>query len=607
MLDQAGLTQYRGYSVLPGLEMPQQMYAWDYLPEENLAIRYTGLYHHPERVFLSENYLYESIINNGMFHAVANAYLIDVCPSGSFYEWKHVTTSVDRGEEYAIATIIQKDGTVLKKSLYAKGNKRIQALMDNSTALSERGIHTVAMQPVTIGEVDGEVLLGCAMEYIQAPIAMNYLRGLIDKDKDLFIKETCRFLDMVLESGDEKQGAQDELGPVYEKALFDLVPLNCFCVDGEYVAFDQEYVVTDYPINAILARSLSIIYMGERHMEEAVPMSYFMKRYHLEEKWNLYQNLGNDYLSELRNRAALSGFQKKHQPKWEVINSNRQKINYSLRTYLELFVRYLDDAKDRKVYVFGSGLWARQFLARYGDQVEIAGLLDNNESKWGTVVDGYTVYSPQSITGDCKVIICVKQYAGIVHQLKKMGISDYGIFDPNVEVEDLLGTPQKCEAYKPVGSTGEPAAAKPYRVGYIAGVFDLFHVGHLNLLRRAKEQCEYLLVGVVSDEQAKHGKPHGPYVGEQERLQIVQACRYVDDAFLLPMMASGSKDVYRKYHFDAQFSGSDYEHDPDWLETQAWLRERGSELVFFPYTQSTSSTKLKAAIQLKADRKNDIL
>jgi hypothetical protein len=71
----------------------------------------------------------------------------------------------------------------------------------------------------------------------------------------------------------------------------------------------------------------------------------------------------------------------------------------------------------------------------------------------------------------------------------------------------------------------------------------------------------------------------------------------VDEAFLLPVIASGIRDVYKKYHFDVQFSGSDYENDSGWLETQAWLRERGSDLVFFPYTKSTSSTKLKEAIQ----------
>jgi cytidyltransferase-like protein len=368
-------------------------------------------------------------------------------------------------------------------------------------------------------------------------------------------------------------------------------------VDGEYVAFDQEYVIEDYPVNVVLVRCLNMIYMDDRHMEETVPLSYFIKRYALEEKWNLYGTMSNTYLAKLRSKTSLGDFNRAHQANTEVINSNRQKINYPLQKYMDIFVHYLDGTKGREVYIFGSGRWARRFVAQYGDQVKLAGMIDNDRSKWGTTVDGIPVCALQSVSGDCKVIICVKQYAGIVRQLKAAGITDYSIYDPYLDVERLLGTSVTCAPRQRKAKTEEGASQKPYRMGYVAGVFDLFHVGHLNLLRRAKSQCEYLLVGVVSDEQAGHGKTHGPYVGEQERLQIVQACRYVDEAFVLPVIASGTRDVYRKYHFDAQFSGSDYEHEPYWLETKAWLQERGSDLIFFPYTETTSSTKLKAAIE----------
>ena len=138
---------------------------------------------------------------------------------------------------------------------------------------------------------------------------------------------------------------------------------------------------------------------------------------------------------------------------------------------------------------------------------------------------------------------------------------------------------------------------KIYKIGYLSGTFDLFHVGHLNLLRRAKEQCEILIVGVVSDEQACSNKKHSPYVSEQERLEIVKACRFVDKAFIMPRVAAGARDIYKKYHFDVMFSGDDYKDDAYWLGEREWLRSHGSDIVFFPYTQSTSSTKLKAAIE----------
>lgn len=135
----------------------------------------------------------------------------------------------------------------------------------------------------------------------------------------------------------------------------------------------------------------------------------------------------------------------------------------------------------------------------------------------------------------------------------------------------------------------------------MAGVFDLFHVGHLNLLRRAKEQCGYLIVGVVSDEQVMKEKKTMPVISFEERLEIVRACRYVDEAVEIPIGRPSTKDAYRMYRFDAQFSGSDYENDPSWLSQRTYLRQHGSDLVFFPYTSSVSSTDLKH--QLKREGK----
>ena len=138
---------------------------------------------------------------------------------------------------------------------------------------------------------------------------------------------------------------------------------------------------------------------------------------------------------------------------------------------------------------------------------------------------------------------------------------------------------------------------RKYHVGYVAGVFDLFHMGHLNLLRRAREQCDHLIVGVVTDEGVRKNKHTEPFIPFEERLAIVQACRYVDEAVEIPFEYCDTQDAYRKFGFDVQFSGSDYAHDPVWARKREFLRERGSDMVFFPYTESTSSTRIKALIE----------
>ena len=133
-------------------------------------------------------------------------------------------------------------------------------------------------------------------------------------------------------------------------------------------------------------------------------------------------------------------------------------------------------------------------------------------------------------------------------------------------------------------------------IGYTTGVYDMFHIGHLNILRRAKEQCEYLIVGVVSDEGVRIHKGTEPFVPFEERIEMVRSCRYVDEAVEIPYNFGGTRDAYRMYHFDCQFSGSDYVNDSDWLAEKEYLEKQGSTMVFFPYTESTSSTKLKKMI-----------
>ncbi|MBP3602565.1 MAG: adenylyltransferase/cytidyltransferase family protein [Lachnospiraceae bacterium] len=143
----------------------------------------------------------------------------------------------------------------------------------------------------------------------------------------------------------------------------------------------------------------------------------------------------------------------------------------------------------------------------------------------------------------------------------------------------------------------DKAAQKKYNVGYIAGVFDLFHIGHLNMFKRAKEQCRYLIVGVVSDEQVMREKKTMPVISFEERLEIVQSCRYVDEAVEIPIDRPSTEDAFRRYHFDVQFSGSDYENNPTWLSQKTYLQQHGSDIVFFPYTQSVSSTQLKKKLK----------
>jgi len=131
---------------------------------------------------------------------------------------------------------------------------------------------------------------------------------------------------------------------------------------------------------------------------------------------------------------------------------------------------------------------------------------------------------------------------------------------------------------------------KKYKVGYTTGVFDLFHVGHLNILRRAKEQCEYLIVGVSTDELVQTYKHKTPVIPFAERRAIVEAIRYVDQ--VVPQTSMDKAEAWKTLKFDAVFHGDDWKGSSMYNEVEAKMKALGVEMVFLPHTAGTSSTML---------------
>lgn len=132
-------------------------------------------------------------------------------------------------------------------------------------------------------------------------------------------------------------------------------------------------------------------------------------------------------------------------------------------------------------------------------------------------------------------------------------------------------------------------------IGYTTGVFDLFHVGHLNILRRAKEQCDYLIVGVSTDELVQEYKHKTPIICFEERMEIVKAIRYVDK--VVPQINRDKFEAWKEHRFDRMFVGDDWKGSPLFNEVEAKFKPLGVEIVYFPYTNGTSSTFLKQALE----------
>ena len=133
-----------------------------------------------------------------------------------------------------------------------------------------------------------------------------------------------------------------------------------------------------------------------------------------------------------------------------------------------------------------------------------------------------------------------------------------------------------------------------YKIGYTTGVFDLFHIGHLNILRRAKELCDILIVGVSTDDLVETYKHKRPVIPFEERVEIVKAIRYVDK--VVPQTNMDKLLAWEALHYDVLFHGSDWKGSNMYDEIETKLKALGVAMVFLPHTEGTSSTLLAEKI-----------
>lgn len=619
MLEEAGFLKYQFYSVLPGLERPQILFADDYTPNEQLDIRIFPQYYSADTVFLEEELLYEPLLQNGMFHAMANAFWIEASMEGELSAANQITMSMDRGRENAMFTIVLKNGYVEKKPIYEDGRCKLSDLMENAVYLRK---HHVNMVEMTIKNG------ACVMPYIHAQSTLEYLRQLLAGDKEKFLEAMDRLWELILNSSEHvsyedidwdrfepgwtnmaaddplkdhwknlalnTQKGKDSIGIILKRGYIDLIPLNSFYEDGEFIFYDQEVYVENLPAKVILSRAVDTVYLGNWQLNSILPIEELRERYGLLQCRTLFNKFTGRFLARLRNDRILRPYHKEVRRNADTITSNRLRMNYSASEYDRLFRDIFRGTKGRKIYLFGTGKFAQLFLSQFGKDCDIAGMIDNDSEKWNSAFFSIPIYPPEVLrnqeSGTYKVIVCIKNHMAVIEQLQKMGIDNFGIYDPG------LSYARPVLEHLDNGKEEQPAKKK-YNVGYVAGVFDLFHIGHLNLLKRAKEQCNYLIVGVVTDEGVIQNKHSTPFVPFTERIEIVRSCRYVDEAVEIPLEQYDTDEAYRRYQFDVQFSGSDYADSKGWLAKKEYLRKNGADLVFFPYTESVSSTQRKALLK----------
>lgn len=138
---------------------------------------------------------------------------------------------------------------------------------------------------------------------------------------------------------------------------------------------------------------------------------------------------------------------------------------------------------------------------------------------------------------------------------------------------------------------------KKYKIGYTTGVYDMFHIGHLNIIRRAKEQCEYLIVGVSTDECVQSYKNKTPIIPYDERAAIVQAIRYVDE--VVPQTSMDKLEFLKKRHFDVMFHGDEWKGTELYNKYEEEFAKYGAKIEYLTHTDGISSTILREKLHGK--------
>ena len=139
------------------------------------------------------------------------------------------------------------------------------------------------------------------------------------------------------------------------------------------------------------------------------------------------------------------------------------------------------------------------------------------------------------------------------------------------------------------------------KIGYTTGVFDLFHIGHLNILKRARLECDYLIVGITTDELAMSVKGEKPFISFEERVEIVESIKFVDE--VVPQTTYNKMKAWNNLKFDRMFVGDDWKGTKEWIQIEKDFGKYNVEIIYFSYTTHTSSTILRDV--LKKVRKNN--
>ena len=310
IMEQAGL-RWKLYYPLPDYRLVQLIYSDAYMQGSSIRERLVPYYTDSSGLVAYEKNLYDDLMENHVLHFFANAFLAECTVQGDFCPVIYAALSTDRGKEHGFATTLRADGTAEKICLDQAGIHSMKLILENSRQLARQGIRVVEHH------LSDHRL---RMPWIKAPTLSNVLHACVFDHPEQFHAWLDLLYEKILQSSEHvpdnqnffliKYGSSVEYGPVLKRALIDMVPINCFCMENDLCFFDQEFARDDCPAGYVMYRTLIYTYMYLPKIEQAVPMETLKRRYRLEDAWQAYEQEEHAFIESNRNIQIYGQFYK---------------------------------------------------------------------------------------------------------------------------------------------------------------------------------------------------------------------------------------------------------------------------------------------------------
>lgn len=294
LLKQLGFTNYKFFYPIPDASVPQMICTDENFCNDIISERVTFYDIDDETLVARERCLYQDFMNNGVFGYFANSFFVEIALNGKCSDVRYAILSSDRGKKRSFSTIVYHSNIVRKKPMYEEGKEILDIYIKNMERLEKRGIkiveHHIEQQSIV-------------MPYIEAVTLAEELKRTAKINKEHFFKLFDLLYENILKSSsyvEENYSEQDDV--ILEKCYFDMIPVNCFYVNGELKFFDQEFVRYNCSAKYVMYRAIKYTYMSMWELENYIPKQLLIEKYQLDTKWEEFEIIENDFINNIRNK-----------------------------------------------------------------------------------------------------------------------------------------------------------------------------------------------------------------------------------------------------------------------------------------------------------------